>query len=170
MRWEYVGAGLRRMNSSGDNRIRWTKVLAIASGGGHWLQLFRLRSAFSESKVTYVTTLPGYRKQVEPDEFHVVRDANRWDKIGLLVQAFQIFRLIAKTRPSVIVTTGASPGYFAIRFGKWLGARTVWIDSIANADELSLSGREAGKHVDLWLTQWSHLARPEGPHYMGAVL
>jgi hypothetical protein len=26
-------------------------------------------------------------------------------------------------RPHVVVSTGAAPGYFAIRFGKWLGSR-----------------------------------------------
>ena len=74
-----------------------------------------------------------------------------------------------KERPDVVVSTGAAPGYFGIRFGKLVGARTIWIDSIANAEELSLSGLKAGKHVDLWLTQWEHLAQQEGPHYHGNV-
>jgi len=35
---------------------------------------------------------------------------------------------------------------------------------------LSLSGRRVGPWADLWLTQWEHLARPEGPEYRGSVL
>ena len=58
----------------------------------------------------------------------------------------------------------------ALRLGRLLGARTIWLDSIANVDELSLSGLKARRHADLWLTQWPHLARPEGPFYMGAVM
>ncbi|MCI5150914.1 MAG: UDP-N-acetylglucosamine--LPS N-acetylglucosamine transferase, partial [Candidatus Electrothrix sp. MAN1_4] len=50
------------------------------------------------------------------------------------------------------------------------GARTIWIDSIANSDKLSMSGQKVGKYADLWLTQWEHLARPEGPHYHGTVI
>jgi hypothetical protein len=69
-----------------------------------------------------------------------------------------------------VISTGAAPGYFAVRIGKLFGARTIWVDSVANAEELSLSGKEAGRHVDLWLTQWPHLARPEGPHFKGNVL
>ncbi len=118
----------------------------------------------------YVTTLPGYREEVAPALFHVVRDGSRWDKIGLIIQALQLLVIMIKVRPDVVITTGASPGYFAVRFGKWLGARTIWIDSIANVEELSLSGREAGKYVDLWLTQWPHLAGRDGPQYTGAVL
>jgi hypothetical protein len=75
-----------------------------------------------------------------------------------------------RERPDVVITTGAAPGYFAIRFGNWLRARTIWVDSVANVDELSLSGRKAGPHADLWLTQWAHLAKPGGPRFTGSVL
>jgi hypothetical protein len=41
---------------------------------------------------------------------------------------------------------------------------------VANVDELSMSGRKAGPHADLWLTQWPHLAAANGPRYSGSVL
>ena len=82
----------------------------------------------------------------------------------------QLARIMFRERPDVVVSTGAAPGYFCLKFAKWVGARTVWIDSIANADCLSLAGEKAGRYADLWLTQWPHLARPDGPHYRGAVL
>ena len=66
--------------------------------------------------------------------------------------------IIGRVRPDVILTTGAAPGYFAIRIGKLIGARTMWLDSVANVEQLSLSGERVGKHADLWLTQWPHLA------------
>ena len=78
--------------------------------------------------------------------------------------------LVFRERPDVVITTGAAPGYFGVRFGKWLGARVVWVDSVANAEELSLSGEKAGTFVDLWLTQWAHLAREGGPECLGSVL
>jgi len=58
----------------------------------------------------------------------------------------------------------------AVRMAKWFGARAAWIDSIANAEELSMSGRLAGRYAKLWLTQWPHLAQAQGPYYAGAVL
>ena len=160
------------------------RVLAIASGGGHWVQLMRLIPAWDGCAVTYVTTDAGFRGEVEaiaaargqprPD-FHVVPDANRWQKLRLLRSLLRIAAILMRVRPHVIITTGAAPGYFALRLGRMTGARTVWIDSIANAEELSLAGRKAGRHADLWLTQWEHLAAPEGPgrrspEYRGSVL
>lgn len=155
------------------------RVLAIASGGGHWVQLLRLRRAWTGCVVHYATTDPGQRTLLsellgQPGEemagFHLVPEANRWQKLRLVGQMLSIGLLLVRLRPDAIVTTGAAPGFFALRLGRVLGARTIWIDSIANAGELSLSGQRIGRHADLWLTQWPDLARPEGPHHRGAVL
>lgn len=158
---------------------RLRRVLAIASAGGHWVQLCRLAPAWDGCDVTYVTTNPNFRAeaialakgrgQPEPG-FHVVPEANRWQKLRLLRSLLKTAALLLRIRPDVVITTGAAPGYFALRLAGLLGCRTVWIDSIANAEELSLAGRRAGGHADLWLTQWEHLATPEGPAYQGAVI
>jgi exopolysaccharide biosynthesis glucuronosyltransferase PssD len=73
-------------------------------------------------------------------------------------------------RPDVVISTGAAPGYIAIRLGKLLGAKTVWLDSIANVEHLSMSGALVGRYADLWLTQWPHLEKEDGPRFKGAVL
>jgi len=154
-------------------------VMAVASAGGHWVQLMRLRRAWNGFRVTYVTTDPALRDVVRSNaaqdgepapDFFVITEANRWQKARLVQQLIGIFFVLLRARPDVVVSTGAAPGYFALRIGRLLGAKTIWIDSMANAEELSLSGQRIGKHADLWLTQWEHLARPEGPKYLGSVL
>lgn len=146
------------------------KVLAISSGGGHWVQLLRLRAAFEGCEVSYATVRDGYRLEVDGEDFHLIPDCNRWNKLAVLRSAAAVFLLVWRLRPDVVITTGAAPGFFGARFGKWLGARVVWVDSVANAEELSMSGRKAGAFVDLWLTQWAHLAGERGPRYFGSVL
>jgi hypothetical protein len=69
-----------------------------------------------------------------------------------------------------VISTGAAPGLFGVAIGSLLGARTIWVDSIANGEELSLSGHRARRFADLWLTQWPHLASKDGPFYRGSVL
>lgn len=155
------------------------KLMVVASAGGHWVQLMRLRKAWDGLQVVYVSTEPGLADMVAamarddgnpPPAFISVTDANLARKLQLLRQLVEVLLAVLRHRPDVIVTTGAAPGYFALRFGKLTGARTIWIDSMANAERLSKSGREVRKYADLWLTQWEHLARPEGPHFMGRVL
>jgi UDP-N-acetylglucosamine:LPS N-acetylglucosamine transferase len=150
--------------------MRKQRVLAVSSGGGHWVQLLRVRSAFDGCDVAFVSVSRQYEPQVRPSRFYAVRDATRWDKFGLLVQAFQLATILIRERPDVVISTGAAPGYFAIRLAKLLSKRTVWIDSIANVEKLSMTGELVGRYADLWLTQWLHLARPQGPYFMGAVL
>lgn len=160
------------------------RVLAVASAGGHWVQLFRLRPAWKGCTLSYLTTNEEYRQQVVSDaveraeeipRFFTVIAANRWQKFRLVYQFLQILAAIGRVRPDVVVTTGAAPGYLAVRVGRWVGARTVWVDSIANAQELSLSGMRAGPYSGLWLTQWEHLAASEDqeerrPVFRGATL
>ena len=145
-------------------------MLAVASGGGHWVQLLRLRPAFADCDVTFVTVRDSYRSQVSGQAFIAVNDATRWNKFSLVRLAWRMFRIVAGLRPDVVVSTGAAPGYFALRFGRLFGARTLWIDSIANVEEVSLSGRRIAPHVDAALTQWKHLELTPGFRHRGAVL
>jgi len=146
------------------------KVLAVASGGGHWVQLLRLRPAFANHDVTFVTVNRLYHDQVAKDKFYVVNDATRWNKIGLILLALRLAWIVWKEKPDVVLSTGAAPGYFALLFGHLLGSKTIWIDSIANVERLSMSGQMVGRHADLWLTQWPDLAKSEGPRYVGSVI
>ncbi len=149
---------------------RRPKLLAVSSGGGHWVQLLRLAEAFRDCDVVFVTTHASYQSQVGNHKFYAVRDSSRSSKLALIRTAQQLARIVWTERPDIVISTGAAPGYIALRLARLIGAETVWLDSIANVDELSLSGLKVGRYADLWLTQWPHLARPEGPHYGGSVL
>ena len=146
------------------------KLLAVSSGGGHWIQLLRVSAAFQNCDVTFVTTHAAYRSQVKDHKFWTVNDSNLSSKLGLMKTAAQLTRIIWVEKPDVVISTGAAPGYFALRLARLIGAHTIWLDSIANVEKLSISGFRVGHYADLWLTQWPHLARPEGPHYAGSVL
>ena len=73
-------------------------------------------------------------------------------------------------RPNIVISTGAAHGYLAIRFAKIVGAKTMFIDSIANAEQLSLSGELAVSHADVMLTQWPELSDGSAIQYYGSVL
>lgn len=144
------------------------KVLAVSSGGGHWVQMRRVLPAFEGMRVLCVTVDAAYGAEVD-HPVRVVRDATRWNRLGLLVLAGQMLRILLQERPEVVFSTGAAPGLLALAFGRLLGARTIWLDSVANVERVSMSGRIAGRFAHLWLTQWPELARPGGPEYAGAV-
>lgn len=146
------------------------KILAVSSGGGHWVELIRLVPAFEGHDTVFATVDEAYRSEAGQSRFYTIRDVTRWNKLRWVQTFVKLTWILFLEKPDVVVSTGALPGYFSLRLAKWFGARTIWIDSIANVEELSLSGQMIGKHADLWLTQWPHLAKPNGPWYQGTVL
>jgi UDP-N-acetylglucosamine:LPS N-acetylglucosamine transferase len=154
--------------NSADARNK--KILAVSSGGGHWVELIRIAPAFNGHDVAFATVDETYRNEAGPARFYTFRDVTRWDKWRWPQTILKLVWILMCERPDVVISTGALPGYFSLRLAKLIGAKTIWLDSIANVEELSMSGQKIGKHADLWLTQWPHLAKPDGPLYRGTVL
>lgn len=155
---------------AGKKELQKQKVLAVASGGGHWLQLMRLKPALEKHQVIYVTTITGLGEQFDAVPCRVVKDASRSEPLRLIWVILQLATMVIRIRPDIVISTGAAPGLAALFFGRLVGARTIWLDSIANAEKLSMSGKLAGRIADLWLTQWPDLATPAGPEFRGSVL
>lgn len=116
-----------------------------------------------------MTTKKEYAKDVNVP-LYVVTDANIWEKLKLVRMFLETMLIVIRVRPDIVITTGAAPGFAAIFFGKLFGAKTVWLDSIANSEQLSNSGAQAKRWADIWLTQWPGLAMKDGPEHWGAVL
>ena len=146
------------------------KILAVASAGGHWEQLMTLRSVLDEFECCYVTTDIGLIVKEQIENYAIIKDCNQNGILKVLLCLLQSVEIVGRRRPHVVISTGAAPGLLCLFAGRLFGAKTVWIDSIANAEKLSLSGRLAGRFAKHWLTQWEYLARPEGPNYQGSVL
>ena len=145
------------------------RVLAIASGGGHWVQLLRLRPAWDGCAVTYATVHADSAVDVAPARLLTFTDASRKDWWRLGVVAAQMAGIVLRVRPHVVVTTGAAPPLFALLFARAIGARTLWVDSIANGEVLSSSGRLARRVATQRITQWPDLAAGDVA-YWGSVL
>jgi len=153
-----------------ERQTRQLRVLAISSGGGHWEQMLLLRDSFKDHDVLYANTLPGLAERAGIENAIVISDCNRDLPMQNFKCAWEAFNLIRKFRPDIILTTGAAPGLLALGIGRLFGAKGVWIDSVANSRQLSMSGKLAGRIAHLHLTQWEHLSVSGGPKYMGSVI
>lgn len=146
------------------------KILVIASAGGHWEQLMQLRPAFDEANVTYACTSKAHAEKQHLDRYTVIRDYNQDQPIKLARGLVETFFVVRRARPDVAISTGAAPGLLCLFWAHAFGAKTIWIDSIANSERLSLSGRLAMKFCTVVVTQWEHLAGEGRPVYMGSVI
>ena len=96
---------------------------------------------------------------VEGEKFDSIPDFNRSNMRNVFYAIAKLFKIIRREKPEIVLTTGAAPGLVALIIAKLLGVITVWLDSIANVEELSMSGRIASKFCSRVYTQWPDLAK-----------
>ncbi|WP_395341918.1 hypothetical protein PN836_020425 [Ningiella sp. W23] len=132
------------------------RILAIASSGGHWSELELILEQLKAPSVITVATKLSCSSELRPYDY-LIQDCNVSRKIDCLKSFFQIFKILRAEKPELVITTGAAPGLVSVSAAKLLGIRTIWVDSIANTDQLSRSGFLASFFVDLAFTQWRHL-------------
>lgn len=129
-----------------------------------------LREALDAHDVSYATTDAAIARQHGVKDAAILPDCNKDRPFAAIWCGFVAFALVLRLRPQVVISTGAAPGFFCILFGRLIGARTLWIDSVANGERLSLCGKLSKTVAHQCLTQWEHLARAPTPKYRGAVL
>lgn len=132
--------------------------MAIASIGGHWIQLQRLSPVFNDLEVEYVSTNCSFKSMVDGFKFYTISDCNRRNKIGMIKCFFDVLIIIIRSKPDVILSTGAAPGLIAVLIGKIFSIKTIWVDSIANCDKVSMSCMIVCAFASKTYTQWEHLA------------
>jgi UDP-N-acetylglucosamine:LPS N-acetylglucosamine transferase len=137
------------------------KVLAVASGGGHVVELLRIEPAFEGHELMYMSTLESYTSTFKGHQYFTVPDFSQWNVYRIPLAAWKMYKLFTKIKPDFVVTTGAAPGVLALFIGKLMGAKTIWLESLCHAEKVSISGKICRLFADRVYTQWEHLATPK---------
>lgn len=147
------------------------RLLLVASAGGHWVELSELISAFEGFDCHYITTAKGVKLKDPNQRIIQVRDCSRSTPLVTFSTFFRLFFMIRRINPDIVLSTGAAPGAIALIIAKLRGKRTVWIESLANCEKLSLSGVVVRLFADVKLTQWEHLAEQHSDFkFLGRVI
>jgi hypothetical protein len=145
------------------------KILALSSPGGHWVQLSRLLPALVNCDVVYACTYTKPSELADNDRYYIIEDISRDTIIRLPNVLSQIGKIYKQDKPTHIISTGALPGLIAIILGRFKGTETIWLDSIANSEKISMSGRLASFLAHNCFTQWENLSTKR-VKYIGRVL
>lgn len=146
------------------------RIVAVASTGGHWHQLGKITEGLGGLPITYVTTQDGLRAPHADAPVLLVPDCNRNEPLRILACTARMIRLWPQLRPALVISTGALPGLVAIAIARLLGVQTLWVDSVANAEVLSASGKLARRIAHTTVSQWEHVATQEGVGFEGRLL
>ncbi len=147
-------------------------VLLVASSGGHLLELLALRDSFAAEERHWVTFDRSDARALLADESvtHAFSPTNRNVK-NLLRNAVLAWRSVRAMRPRAVVSTGAGVAVPFLYAGRLFGSRTIYVESLARIDQLSLTGRLVYPIVSDFFVQWPELERRlPRCRYVGAII
>lgn len=122
-------------------------VLLVCSTGGHLLQLLAVQEAWRDLPRLWVTFDKSDARALLRSErvVHAFGPTNRTFGVTAAANTLRnlalAWSLIGRTRPSVIVTTGAGVAVPFAWVGRLRGARVVYVESFTRIDAPSLSCR-----------------------------
>ena len=90
---------------------------------------------------------------------YVIGECNRNQLARVFGVLYRSFKIVVKERPTLVVTTGSMPLAVFGLLAKCFGSRLVWIDSISQIDDISMSGRLVMRFADLFFVQWPDLEK-----------
>lgn len=152
------------------------KVIFVASSGGHLSELLRLEKLFTEYEYRLVTEKTPVTEKMQEKyqmDFYLYGPNQNIIKYlwRVLRNIVKTISLLQKFKPDTIVSTGAQVGGIMCFFGKLWGAKIIYIESLAKADSLSVTGKNIYKMADKFYVQWESLAQKyEKAEYIGRLM
>jgi beta-1,4-N-acetylglucosaminyltransferase len=154
-----------------EARLEQVELLLVCSSGGHLLQLHALGDAWQPFIRSWVSFDKSDVRSLLRDEQVVFAygPTNRNVK-NLLRNIWLAYSVVRRTRPKVILTTGAGVAVPFSWIGRLFGARVVYVESLTRIESPSLSCRLIRPVADRVYVQWPELlpAVP-GARYEGSV-
>jgi UDP-N-acetylglucosamine transferase subunit ALG13 len=137
----------------GPSKAGALRLCLAGSGGGHVRQILDLEPAWSGHDYFFLTedTALGKSLALQHRTHFVPHFAAGQARLhgvlpllrGAVVNFFRSAAIMLRERPDIVVSTGAGAVFFAVLWGRLLGARVVAIESFARFDKPSLFGRLA---------------------------
>jgi UDP-N-acetylglucosamine:LPS N-acetylglucosamine transferase len=155
---------VRLSDADGVPAATQVRICFMASGGGHFRELCDLTSLAERYDHVLISTEVN-KALAEACPFQHVYQINevgqglwRRSPIKVLGTFWRVLRILRRERPNLVISTGAGiavPGFIA---AKLLGIRTVYIETYARIESLSLAGKICYHLADRFLVQHTGLA------------
>jgi len=151
---------------------RRLKICVACSPGGHMVQVRRLAHVYEAHEHFYFTFAgPVAVELARSVRVRTIPNVIKSRPQSWLVGAVRSARIAFQERPDVVITTGAGVVVFLCVFCKLLGAKLIFIESMARVNRPTLTARMLHPFADLFLVQWPQLCRFfSKAKYVGRVL
>lgn len=142
------------------------KVLFISSTGGHLKELLQLKKIFGKYDSYLITEKTDSTKKLK-DEYKEkmgymvfgTKDHMLTYPFKLLANCFISVFYFIKIRPKYIVTTGTHTAGPICYLGKIFGSKIIYIETMANINRKTQTGRLIYPIADLFIVQWESMLK-----------
>jgi len=142
------------------------KVLFISSTGGHLFELMQLKPLFEKYDYHIITEKNKTNEYLKEEYKGRISYLPYGTRSKLFTYIFKYFYLCLKTiylyikiRPKYIVTTGTHTAGPMCYFGKIFGSKIIYIETIANINSKTATGKLIYPIADLFIVQWEEMKK-----------
>ncbi len=142
------------------------KVLFIASMGGHLTELMQLKNIFRNYNYKIVTERHKSTislKNIYKSKIEYLSTGNKDNMFKYIFTApYNIIKsliIFLKFKPDVVVTTGAHTCVPMCYIAKMFRKKVIYIESFANIETKTLTGRLVYKIADIFIVQWKSMLK-----------
>ena len=134
-------------------------TIAIASStGGHMVQARLLESVYGKYEHFYFTFNGGVAENMKKDyKVYSIPNITKRKPLSWISGFINSFIIAYKTKPDIVITTGAGIVVFFCLFSKLFGSKIIFIESMARIKSPTLTARMIYPFADLFIVQWEGL-------------
>lgn len=147
------------------------KILLVCNPGGHFSTMMGLKKFWYGHEREWATYLNFDTEKLQNKEvvhWVLMQEARMLGRA--LINFFLALVILHKSKPNLMISTGAGLAVPFILAGKIIGVKSVYVESISRSSSLSLSGKLVYNLVDEFYVQWpSCIKRYPKAKYRGIV-
>lgn len=141
-------------------RNKKIRICIACSPGGHMIQARQLARVYEKYEHFYFTFSGAVAEALSRiSRVHSIPNIVRSNPVSWFTGAVLSAYIAIVERPDVIISTGAGVVVFFCIFAKLLGAKLIFVESMAKIEKPTLTARLLYPFSDLFLVQWPGLLR-----------
>ena len=142
------------------------KILFISSTGGHLSEMLQLKSMFKKYDYHIITEKTKSNLKLKQEYkgkvnylVYGTKDHLFSYPFKLLYNCFKSLFLYFKIHPDYIITTGAHTAGPMCCIGKIFGSKIIYIETFANINTKTVTGKLLYPIADLFIVQWTNMKK-----------
>ena len=148
------------MKVSSTSKNGKLRVCIACSPGGHLVEAEQLAQVYEKYEHFYFTFSGGVAEELKKtSRVRDIPNIVRRNPLSWVIGAVLSGYIAILERPDVVISTGAGIVVFFCLFAKLLGAKLVFIESMARIEQPTLTARFLYPFADLFIVQWPELLK-----------